>query len=125
MGSGAQVGGTFRERVLALVACIPPGRVMTYGQLALLAGQPGAARQAGYVMNTLAGGTQPGAEPYPWQRVINAQGRVSTHKLGFGDMQERLLEAEGVTFDAAGRCDLARLQWWPEEDGPARPDRLL
>ncbi|GAA5535155.1 MGMT family protein [Deinococcus aluminii] len=111
--------GTFRERVLALVARIPPGRVMTYGQLALLAGQPGAARQAGYVLNTLAGGGE-----LPWQRVINAQGRVSTHKLGFGDMQERLLEAEGVTFDASGRCDLARLQWWPvEEDAP--PERLL
>jgi methylated-DNA-protein-cysteine methyltransferase-like protein len=111
----------FRARVLALVARIPAGRVMTYGQLALLAGTPGAARQAGFVLNSLAGGTD-----FPWQRVINAQGRVSTHKVGFGDMQERLLEAEGVTFDPSGRCDLARLQWWPEEEGRATlPDALL
>ncbi|MFD1731648.1 MGMT family protein [Deinococcus malanensis] len=99
---------SFRDRVLSLVARIPEGRVMTYGQLALLAGQPGAARQAGYVMNALMGGSD-----LPWQRVINAQGRVSTHKLGFGDMQERLLMSEGVAFDSSGRCDLARLQWWP------------
>lgn len=93
---------------------------MTYGQLALLSGQPGAARQAGFVMNSLMGSAD-----LPWQRVINAQGRVSTHKLGFGDMQERLLSAEGVAFDASGRCDLARLQWWPEETALAGPDPLL
>ncbi|GGK27540.1 methylated-DNA--protein-cysteine methyltransferase [Deinococcus malanensis] len=111
---------SFRDRVLSLVARIPEGRVMTYGQLALLAGQPGAARQAGYVMNALMGGSD-----LPWQRVINAQGRVSTHKLGFGDMQERLLMSEGVAFDSSGRCDLARLQWWPPEAAPASPERLL
>lgn len=111
---------TFRQKVLALVAQIPPGRVMTYGQLALLAGNPGAARQAGYVMNSLAGGSE-----LPWQRVINAQGRVSTHKVGFGDMQERLLMAEGIEFDATGRCDLTRVQWWPEEEKDAPPQALF
>lgn len=121
----------FQARVLALVARIPPGRVMTYGQLALLAGHPGAARQAGHVMNGLMGGQgdqenqgETGAG-LPWQRVINAQGRVSTHKLGFGDLQERLLTAEGVAFDASGRCDLAAWQWWPEEDPAAPPEPLF
>ncbi|GAA5513134.1 DNA base-flipping protein [Deinococcus carri] len=124
---GNEADGTFRERVLALVARIPPGRVMTYGQLALLAGRPGpgGARLAGFVLGSLAGGAQSGDAQLPWQRVINAQGRVSTYKLGFGDMQERLLEAEGVTFDASGRCDLARLQWWPEEEEDAPPEPLL
>lgn len=110
----------FRRKVLELVARIPVGRVMTYGQLALLAGNPGAARQAGQVMNSLAGGSG-----LPWQRVINAQGRVSTHKLGFGDIQERLLQAEGVVFDPSGRCDLGKVQWWPDEESQAPPDRLL
>ena len=130
MGSAAGEGleANFRQRVLSLVARIPPGRVMTYGQLALLAGRPGpgGARLAGFVMGSLAGGSQSGEEPLPWQRVINAQGRVSTHKLGFGDMQERLLETEGVEFDETRRCDLARLQWWPEEEGHGEaPDPLL
>ena len=109
----------FHERVLALVARIPEGRVMTYGQLALLAGNPGAARQAGFVLNSLMGRSD-----LPWQRVINAQGRVSTHKVGFGDMQERLLMAEGVAFEH-GRCDLSRVQWWPDEERAAPPAPLL
>ncbi len=111
---------TFRQRVLALVARIPAGRVMTYGQLALLAGNPGAARQAGFVMNSLMEGSD-----LPWQRVINAQGKVSTHKLGFGDLQEGLLKAEGVEFDDAGRCDLSKVQWWPEEEKNAPPEALF
>ena len=100
----------FRARVLALVERIPAGRVMTYGQLATLAGSPGAARQVGYIMNAHA------ESALPWQRVINAQGAVSTDKLGFGDIQRNLLVAEGIAFDALLRCDLKRLQWWPDED---------
>ncbi|QFP78043.1 MGMT family protein [Deinococcus sp. AJ005] len=119
------VSGEFQARILALVARIPPGRVMTYGQLALLAGHPGAARQAGHVMNGLMGGQDGAGADLPWQRVINAQGRVSTHKLGFGDLQERLLSAEGVSFDASGRCDLSARQWWPEEDRDAPPEALF
>ena len=101
----------FRARVLALVERIPAGRVMTYGQLATLAGAPGAARQVGYIMNGVAEST------LPWQRVINAQGAVSTDRLGFGDIQRGLLGTEGIVFDKAGRCDLKRLQWWPDEEG--------
>lgn len=128
----SEAHAAFRGQVLALVARIPPGRVMTYGQLALLAGQPGpgGARLAGFVLGSLAGGSQTegdrtGGGQVPWQRVINAQGRVSTHKLGFGDMQERLLEAEGVEFDGSGRCDLVRLQWWPPEEGREAPPEAL
>ncbi|CAM3682399.1 MGMT family protein [Deinococcus saxicola] len=125
MPEGAGNTGEFQARILALVARIPAGCVMTYGQLALLAGHPGAARQAGHVMNGLMGGQDGTGAELPWQRVINAQGRVSTHKLGFGDLQERLLSAEGVSFDASGRCDLPARQWWPEEDRGAPPEALF
>ena len=108
-----------KTRVLALVAQIPVGRVMTYGQLAMLSGHPGAARQVGFIMNGLLNG-----HDLPWQRVINAQGKVSTDKLGFGDIQRGLLINEGITFDAAGKCDLGRYQWWPEGDAPEQ-ERLL
>ena len=104
----------FRERVLGLVARIPEGRVMTYGQLALLAGGPGNARQVGFILNGLA------ETELPWQRVINAQGSISTYKIGSGELQRSLLEQEGVTFDAAGRCDLKKLQWWPDEQREAQ-----
>lgn len=105
---------TFRARVLDLVGHIPSGRVMTYGQLALLAGTPGAARQVGFILGGLA--SPRGAElGLPWQRVINARGGVSTDKLGFGEVQRGLLEREGVAFGPDGRCQLERWQWWPEE----------
>lgn len=113
----ASADASFRDRVLALVARIPEGRLMTYGQLALLAGQPGHAREVGHIMHSL----QDGDHALPWQRVLNAQGMVSTYKVGFGELQRGLLEQEGVVFDAKGRCDLKRLQWWPEEEGEEQP----
>lgn len=99
----------FKRRVLALVCAIPPGRVCTYGQIALLAGHPGAARQVGLILRGLA----PEDGDVPWQRVINAQGGISTYKVGYGELQRALLEAEGVVFDAAGRCDLRRYRFDP------------
>lgn len=98
-----------RQRVLRLVAEIPVGQVVTYGQLATLAGHVGAARQVGYIMNSLQD------SELPWHRVINAQGRVSTHRLGFGDLQEALLQEEKIVFDDSGSCNLTKYQWWPSQ----------
>lgn len=95
----------FRSKVLEQVAAIPAGRVMTYGEVALLAGRPGAARQVGGV---LLGLNEREAETLPWHRVVNAQGRLSTYKVGSGELQRALLEAEGIVFDGSGRLDLRR-----------------
>lgn len=94
---------SFRQVVLKLVEQIPVGRVATYGQLAFLAGRPRAARLVGTVLRGLSADE---AERVPWQRVINAQGGISTYKVGTGELQRALLGAEGVRFDAQGRCDL-------------------
>lgn len=83
--------------------------MVTYGQVALLAGAPRAARQVGMVLNGL---REP--EDVPWQRVINSQGKLSTYKIGAGELQRALLEAEGVEFDNQGRVDLNRFRWDPE-----------
>jgi methylated-DNA-protein-cysteine methyltransferase-like protein len=101
----------FKSRLIAVLEQIPVGRVMTYGELALAAGKPGNARQAGDVLRGLSVNTD-----LPWQRVINASGRISTYKVGTGDLQRVLLEAEGVQFDSSGRCDLGRLRWFPDEE---------
>ncbi len=93
----------FRQVVLALVEQIPASRVATYGQLARLSGRPRAARLVGTVLRELSADE---AERVPWQRVINAQGGISTYKVGAGELQRALLEAEGVRFDTEGRCDL-------------------
>ena len=84
---------------------IPAGRVATYGQIAILAGKPGHARQVGYALNAM-----PDID-LPWHRVINAQGRISLRRVA--EIQRGLLEAEGVCFDAEGRIDLRRYQWQP------------
>lgn len=107
---------TFRQRVLALVAEVPPGRVVTYGQVALAAGHPGAARQVGGVLRGL---SRPEADALPWQRVVNAQGGLSTYKVGTGELQRALLEAEGIAFSAEGRCDLARYRHTFSDDAEA------
>ncbi|HYN85563.1 MAG TPA: MGMT family protein [Pyrinomonadaceae bacterium] len=99
----------YRERVYEIVRRIPPGRVMTYGQLAELLGEGYTPRTVGYVMHAA-------DEGVPWQRVINAQGACSTGRVIIPpDRQQRMLEAEGVEFDARGRCDLGRYRWTPPE----------
>ena len=110
----------FRRKVLEHVAAIPAGRVLTYGEVALLAGRPGAARQVGGVLFSL---SEPEAETVPWHRVINAQGRLSTYKVGSGELQRALLEAEGIVFDPSGRLELKRYGCITDSSAatPARP----
>jgi len=99
---------TYRKRVYEIVRKIPAGKVMTYGQLAIVLGEGYTARTVGYVMH----GSDEGV---PWQRVINSQGRCSTGRLTIPlNLQQELLEAEGVVFNASGKCDLNTHQWWPD-----------
>jgi methylated-DNA-protein-cysteine methyltransferase-like protein len=96
-------------RIYAVVRRIPRGRVASYGQIARLLGMPGRARQVGYALSALRD------ERVPWHRVLNAAGRVSPRAVpGADDVQRRLLEREGVRFDAAGRVPLQRYGWEPE-----------
>ncbi len=99
----------FRKLVLALVAKVPRGKVATYGQIAMLAGKPGAARQVGMILRGIRA-----EEDIPWQRIINAQGSISTYKIGAGELQTALLKAEGIEFSDKGYCDLKRFGWRPK-----------
>lgn len=99
----------YRERVYRVVRLIPPGRVMTYGQIAYLLGDHYTPRTVGFVMH---GANE---ENTPWHRVINSQGACSTGRIVIpADKQQRMLEAEGVEFNARGRCPLDRYQWSPD-----------
>ena len=93
-------------RIYRVVRRIPEGRVATYGQVARLAGLRAQARLVGYALHALRDGT------VPWQRVINARGEVSPRAFaGAEEEQRRLLEDEGVEFDARGRVPLTRYRW--------------
>jgi methylated-DNA-protein-cysteine methyltransferase-like protein len=97
----------YRGRVYKLVRQIPRGRVMTYGQIAVILGKGYTPRTVGFVMH--------GADEKqtPWHRVINSQGRCSTGGVVLpADKQQRMLEAEGVKF-TSGKCDLETFTWHP------------
>jgi methylated-DNA-protein-cysteine methyltransferase-like protein len=101
---GNTMSTTLYNRIYEVVRHIPPGRVATYGQVATVVGSPLTAREVGEAMAALRDAqTEP---PVPWQRVINAQGKVST-----GPRQQHLLEQEGVAFNAKGFTDLRRFGW--------------
>lgn len=98
----------FTQRVKELIRTIPEGRVATYGQIALLAGNERAARQVAWILHSSSA-----KEQLPWQRVINRMGKISL-KRGFGYEEQKLkLLSEGVQFDEDDRIDLNRFGWRP------------
>jgi len=103
---------SYRERVYELVLRIPRGRVMSYGSVARVMGAGYDARAVGNIMHA----TPDDGRHIPWHRVINSQGGCSTAGLTLPpDLQQRLLEAEGVVFNEKGRCEIAKYQWLPPE----------
>ncbi|MBU3823562.1 MAG: MGMT family protein [Candidatus Oceanisphaera merdipullorum] len=102
-----------QAKILKLLALVPVGRVVTYGQLADLAGLPGRARLVGYMLRTLEMIEQ------PWHRVVGANGRISLPKgsPGWLEQRQRLL-SEGITFKGnaiSGQCvDMQQCQWRPD-----------
>ena len=100
---------SWNERVWALIAQIPKGKVASYGQIAAMLGHPRRARRVGYALHQTPDGVE-----IPWQRVINAQGRISFPAHGHQfHLQRAMLEAEGVVFDEDGRVDLKVFGWRP------------
>ena len=92
------------RRIYQVVTQVPPGFVATYGDVAAIVGGACDARQVGYALNEVPKDRE---DAVPWQRIINASGRISTR----GGLQRQLLEAEGIGFDARDRVDLRRHRW--------------
>lgn len=93
----------FNDRVYEIVAAIPKGYVMSYGQVASWAGNMRASRAAGYAMSRC---TQ---KSMPCHRVVYRNGELA-RGLAFGGegRQRALLEAEGVTFTEDGHVDMKK-----------------
>ena len=94
----------FREKVYALVARVPRGRVVSYGQVAAWCGSPRAARAVGRAM-----ASAPRELGLPCHRVVRSDGST-TEAFGSGG-QRRLLEREGICFTPDGRVDMGRFHW--------------
>jgi methylated-DNA-protein-cysteine methyltransferase-like protein len=96
----------FRDEVYDMVRQIPKGRLMTYGQLAALAGHPYAARVVGGIAHW-------GDPTLPWQRVVKKSGLLASGYPGGLSGHKQVLEAEGVSVSEDFKVDVERLLWWP------------
>lgn len=99
---------TFRDRVYQITDKIPKGKVATYGQIARLAGSPGAARAVGMCMKT-----NPNAPQTPCHRVVASDGRLTGYSGGEGvSTKKKMLLEEGVTL-RGDKVDLTTSLWTP------------
>ena len=92
----------FFKRVYDVVARIPPGRVISYGQIAALLGDPRAARTVGWALSAC-------PEALPWQRVVKADGSITGGQ--WAELRRTLLVDEGVEFLSDGRVDMSTYGW--------------
>jgi methylated-DNA-protein-cysteine methyltransferase-like protein len=104
-----RVDSEFTKRVYDLVAQIPKGRVMTYGQIAALCGAAWAAWEVGQIAHS-------GPSDLPWQRVVNKQGGLAIGWPGGGQAAHAaVLRAEGVAVGDDFKVDIGRLLWNPNQ----------
>ena len=97
----------FFDGVYRLLALVPYGKVVSYGQIAAWLGQPRAARTVGWALHGL-----PDGSGLPWHRVINVQGRITTPcQEHTAARQRELLELEGIVFERDGRVDMKVYRW--------------
>lgn len=130
------------DEIYKIVRSIPKGRVLTYGAISAMIGGRMSAQGVGWALKALGSkkksakpsgktgkassknlaqskskvaagkSTSPDMDSVPWQRVVNAQGGTSTHKVGVpADLQRQLLEAEGIEFNEEGCMDLGKYLW--------------
>lgn len=100
----------FTESVIRIIREIPPGKVMTYGQVAAHAGSPRAARQVARLLHSMSA-----KHNLPWHRVVNAAGKISLMDESHRKMQEELLKREGIELTVA-KLDLTRHRHDPGKD---------
>lgn len=97
----------FFSRVYDVVSRIPEGKVMTYGQIASLLGEPRGARVVGWAMRAA-----PSSLNLPCHRVVNRLGEMApSYAFGSKDIQRELLISEGITFKENGCIDMKKHLW--------------
>jgi methylated-DNA-protein-cysteine methyltransferase-like protein len=99
----------FTDRTIRIIRSIPAGKIMTYGQIARLAGNPRGARQVVRILHTMSH-----IHHLPWHRVVNAKGKIAIKDDESRFIQVALLEKEGVEFDGDGRISMKKYLYEPD-----------
>ncbi|MBN3524206.1 MGMT family protein [Paenibacillus apiarius] len=98
----------FTATVIEIIKGIPEGKVMTYGQIARLAGSPRAARQVVRILHSMSGKYR-----LPWHRVINSLGEIAIKDDESKSLQQLFLQGEGIEIGEDNRVNLERYQFHP------------
>lgn len=101
-----RVDSEFKNRVYEIVAGIPKGKVMSYGQVAAHAGAAWAAWEVGQIAHT-------GPSDLPWQRVVNKQGGLARGYPGGYEGHKQALQPEGIEVDDDYKVNIKELLWNP------------
>lgn len=99
---------TFNQKVKNLAKQIPIGKVATYGQIAKLAGSPGASRAVGMIMSK-----NDSPNTMPCHRVVASNGKLTGYAFGGLTKKKEILEQEGVQF-LGDKVDLENSKWYPQ-----------
>jgi len=110
---------SFTRDVRILIRSIPFGKVASYGQIAVMAGDARQARQVAWILHSTSE-----RESLPWQRIISAKGRISLLPSCGGREQARRLRAEGVRVDFDGKIDLSIYGWQPRRKRTATLEKM-
>ncbi len=96
----------FTQKIINIIKKIPEGKVLTYGFIAKLAGNPRAARQVSWILHS-------SSKKYnlPWHRVISSMGKISLKSIEDCEYQKNLLEQEGIKFIDGFNLDLKEYLW--------------
>src|SRR5690606_28837929 len=99
----------FKEKVIEIIRLVPPGKVVSYGQVAAYAGVPRAAREVGWILS----GSEGQHIDLPWWRVVNNKGFLSIRGNDTADksLQKKLLEAEGIVVSDDFELDMSRYRY--------------
>ncbi|MFX1591407.1 MAG: MGMT family protein [Promethearchaeota archaeon] len=96
----------FTKRIIHIIKSIPKGKVLTYGFVAKLAGNPRAARQVSWILHS-------SSKKYklPWHRVISSNGKISMKSVDDCEYQKNLLVQEGIKVVDGYKIDLKQYLW--------------
>ncbi len=91
----------FTKQAIEVIKNIPEGKVMTYGQIAALAGSPRGARQVARLLHSMSSKYE-----LPWHRVVNASGQIVVSDPESRYAQQTFLEQEGIEVNRLGKVNL-------------------